>query len=61
METGCGGLHVLLRAPASSCKGAVDDYNAADIVVHCDLMRYPCETASTGESHLMLKHLQRGE
>ncbi|KYQ53168.1 hypothetical protein ALC60_07899 [Trachymyrmex zeteki] len=43
METGCGGLHVLLRAPASSCKGAVDDYNAVDIVVHCDLMRYTME------------------
>ncbi|KYN07902.1 hypothetical protein ALC62_01084 [Cyphomyrmex costatus] len=33
METGCGGLHVLLRAPASSCKGAVDDYNATSYVV----------------------------
>ncbi|EZA52925.1 hypothetical protein X777_07395 [Ooceraea biroi] len=28
METGCGGLHVLLRAAANSCKGVADDYNA---------------------------------
>lgn len=39
METGCGGLHVLLRAPANSCKGVVDDYNVADIVVRRNLMR----------------------
>jgi len=49
METGCSGLHVLLRAPASSCKGAVDDYNAVDIVVYCDLTRY------TAELHLLAK------
>lgn len=40
METGCSGLHVLSRAPANSCKGVVDDYNVADIVVHCNLMRF---------------------
>lgn len=39
METGCGGLHVLLRAPANSCKGVADDYNVVDIVVYCDLTR----------------------
>lgn len=43
METGCSGLHVLLRAPANSCKGVVDDYNAVDIVVHCNLMRSAAE------------------
>lgn len=57
METGCSGLHVLLRAPESSCKGAVDDYNAADIVVHCDLMQYIAKLRLLTRV-LTLKHLQ---
>lgn len=57
METGCSGLHVLSRAPANSCKGVVDDYNAADIVVHCNLMRFVAELRPF-RSYLTSKHLQ---
>jgi len=31
METGCGGLHVLLRAAANSCKDMVVDYKRREI------------------------------
>lgn len=54
METGCGGLHVLLRAPANSCKGVADDYNVADIVAHCDLTRSVAKLH--GRYCLTLKH-----
>lgn len=48
---------VVERAPANSCKGVVDDYNAADIVVHCNLMRFVAELRPF-RSYLTSKHLQ---